>query len=225
MLGALALGALALAPSVSLAQTVDAPPQTGPATFEPPPSTPPSAPRSTSGEPGVQFVVFGGYDIGSTTLLSATMSDGSSQSIKANQGLTASVGIATLKLLDGKLATQATIGIEGWSINAQNGDAQWLAFPLDVMEFAYLDPVRLGAGISFLLAPSLKGSGLLSALDVEFKNSLGLAFEGDWVFRLRGARGPRATLGGRFVFQKLEASSGGPAINANSFAILFGYTG
>ena len=205
MLGALMLGALLLAPAVPLAQAPQTPPLTE--------------------EPKLQLVVFGGYGFGSTTLVKATMSDGSSQSISANQALTASVGIAALKLAGGRLATQATIGIEGWSIDASNGGAQWLAFPLDVMEFAYLDPVRLGAGISYLLAPSLKGSGVMSALDVSFKNSLGLAFEGDWVFRIGGRRRARATLGGRFVWQSLQAASGGPAINANSFSILLGYTG
>jgi hypothetical protein len=193
------------------------PAASGSSRAQPPPPIP---------EPAVHFVVFGGYDIGSTQLVSADMKDGSSQSISANQGLTASIGLATLKLFDGRLATQATIGIEGWSIDASNGHAEWRAYPLDVMEFAYLDPIRLGAGISYLLNPSLTGTGLLSALDVRFKNSLGFAFEADWVFRMGGSRSTRMTLGARYALQNLETTSGrSGAIDASSFAILVGYTG
>lgn len=227
--------ALLLAPSSRAAQPTygGVPPNGtspfGPRSSPPPPSArpapAPAAKAPAAAEPAVQFVVFGGYDIGSTKLIEATMSDGSGQSISANQGLTASVGIATLKLLDGVLATQATIGIEGWSIDASNGGASWRAYPIDVMEFAYLDPIRLGAGISYLLRPSLTGTGVLAALDAKFKDSLGLALEGDWVFRTANARRARLTLGGRYTWQKLEVSSGGKAIGASSFAILVGYTG
>lgn len=212
--------ALLLAPSPGAAQSYGGVPPPRPR------SEPTAATAPAPAEPAVQFVVFGGYDIGSTKLIEATLSDGSSQSISANQGLTASVGIATLKLLDGVLATQATLGIEGWSIDASNGGASWRAYPIDVMEFAYLDPVRLGAGISYLLKPSLTGTGVLAGLDARFKNSLGLALEGDWVFRIpANARRSRLTVGGRYTWQKLELSSGGRAIDASSFAILVGFTG
>jgi hypothetical protein len=146
--------------------------------------------------------------------------------MSANQGFDASVGIAFLKAFDGGIATQATIGLEGWSITAADGSLQWLAFPLELMEFVYADPVRLGLGVSYLLNPKITGSGVLSGVDVRFRNSLGVALEGDWVVPLKGsARRSRFTVGGRYVWQKLEARTGGPAINANSFAILIGFTG
>jgi hypothetical protein len=179
-----------------------------------------------AGDPPVHFVGLMAYDIGGKKLVEATMSDGSSQSISANQGFGLSAGLATFKAFEGRLATQATIGFESWSIDASNGGVKWLAYPLELMEFVYAKPVRFGAGISYLLNPKLTGSGLASAIDVRFKNSLGLALEGDWVFPFAGsARRSRVTLGGRWVWQKLEVNTGGPAIDASSFAILLGFTG
>jgi hypothetical protein len=144
----------------------------------------------------------------------------------ANQGFDASVGIAFLKLFDGVLATQATIGWEGWWINASNGTIEWRAFPLDVMEYAYLGPLRVGSGISYLISPKISGSGVASDIDVAFKNSLGFAVGADWVLRFsNSARRSRMTLGGRYVWQDLQPKGGGRSVSANSFAILLGFTG
>jgi hypothetical protein len=178
-------------------------------------------------EPALQFVVQGGFDFGSKKLIEVTLSDGTTPSIKANQGLNFAVGAAFLKLAGGLLATQATIGIEGWDINASNGGATWMAFPLEVVEMLYLDPIRVGAGASYLLSPSLKGDGVLSFIDVDFENSLGFVFQADWVSRLpRSGRGGRITLGPRFVVQKLKPKlPGAESIDANSFGVFLGYTG
>lgn len=192
----------------------------------PPPLRPPVASRPPPPEPAVHFVGIMGYDRGGKKLVAATLSDGSTESVSARQGLDFSVGVAFLKAVGGRLATQATIGIQGWSITADDGSVQWLTFPLDVMEFVYLDRVRLGAGLSYLINPRLWGTGAASGLgEHRFKNSLGLALEGDWVWARRDARHARVTAGGRWVSQKLQERGGGPLIDASSFAILIGYTG
>jgi hypothetical protein len=179
-------------------------------------------------EPAVHFVGFIGYDLGGATLVRQPLSDGSTPSISARQGFDASLGVAFLKVLDGRLATQATIGIQGWSIDASDGSVQWLAFPLDVMEFVYVDPFRLGAGLSYLMNPHSWGTGVVKGrpeVTRNFNSSLGLALEADWVSTRVGARRARATFGARYTWQKLQDRSGGPLIDASSVAFLLGYTG
>jgi hypothetical protein len=174
----------------------------------------------------VHFVGTFGADFGSTKLISVIMSDGSERSLKANQGVNGSLGIAFLKLGGGKFVTQATLGLEYSAVTASNGSIRWLAFPLEVMEFAYLDPVRLGAGISYLLAPSVKGEDFLDAYDVDFKSSPGLVLQADWVWRLKNnARGARMTFGARYVVQQVESKETGASIDANAFGLVLGFTG
>jgi hypothetical protein len=226
---------LAVVLAIALPLSATAKPWTPPPAAEHEPSRPaafdgqPVATREPRpAEPAVHFVVQGGFDLGSTKLLEATLSDGSTQSIRANQGLNFGVGAAFLKLAGGRFATQATIGVEGWSINASDGDVTWMAFPLEVVEMVYLDPIRLGAGVSYLLSPSLEGDGVASFIDVEFENSLGIVLQADWVGRVRGSgRGGRFTLGPRYVIQKLKVkgAAGLPSIDANSFGFFLGYTG
>jgi hypothetical protein len=172
-------------------------------------------------EPAVQFVATFGADFGSKKLIEAELDDGSTRSLKANQGVNGSVGAAFLKLDGGRFATQATIGVEYSAITASNGTVRWLAFPLEVMEFAYLDPIRLGAGLSILLSPNVKGDGFFEGIDADFKPSAGLALQADWVFRFKASpRAGRMTIGARYVVQKLQVDvSGAPKIDANAFGI------
>ena len=199
-----------------------------PSTYAPParPSSPPAAAPALP-EPPVNFVATFGADFGSTKLIEATMSDGSSKSLKANQGVNGSVGLAFLKLDGGRFATQATIGVEYSAINASNGGVRWLAFPLEIMEMAYLDPIRLGAGLTYLLSPSLKGDGFFAGLDIPLKNSAGLVLQADWVFRLKASpRSAKATVGARYVIQSLKADlPGAQSVDANAFGIVLGFVG
>ncbi len=225
--------ALALVPVVAAAQdTAPTLPEYVPDEPTPPPAVPavPAVPaparfRPVANEPPVRFVLQMGADFGFETLLEVRMSDGSSRSIKANQGINGSIGAAFFPLDGGRFATQATIGIEYSGIQAANGSARWLAFPLDVIEFAYADPFRFGLGFSYLLAPSLAGDGVLSEFNVDLKNSLGIVFEGDCVWRRGGAGATRYSFGVRYVWQKLEAERGGPAVGANAIGIVLGFTG
>lgn len=239
---ALVSSIIALSHTPALAQTYGGVPASGatPVTSRPGGFSPASAPSRSSpsgsrssgpAEPPVHFVATIGYDIGSSTkLIEVQSTDGSTHSLKANQGLDLSVGLSFLKFFEGTLATQATIGLETRSITASNGSLQWMAFPLDVMEYAYLDPIRLGVGISYLLNPSLSGSGIASGVTANYKNSLGFAVGGDIVSVFSSsARRSRVTLGVRYVWQTLKQTSGswweyedGKA-KANSLAITCGF--
>jgi hypothetical protein len=223
------LAVLALSHAVPLC-ALAAPPTSTPAAETRPGATPraPDVPDARPRrEPPLHFVLQGGLDFGSTKLADVTLSDGTTRSIRANQGLSLAVGAAFLKIAGGRVAIQATIGVEGWDLDASGGGAFWRAFPIEVMEVFYLGPIRLGAGVSYLLSPSLDGKGALESVDVRYENSLGLLFRADWVVRDAGsARGGRLTFGPRLVIQKLTPKvPGAEAIDANSFGVVLGFTG
>lgn len=226
------LAAAALSLAVPLCAGADARAQ-GPAAETRPGTRPrPLGPLDGPGgklrrEPAVQLVLQGGFDLGSTKLVEVPRSDGTTTSLKANQGLSFSVGTAFLKIAGGRLAMQATIGVESWDVDSSSGGANWLAFPVEVMEMFYLDPIRVGVGASYLLSPSLQGNGALASVDVEFESSLGFVLQADWVARAPGsARGGRLTFGPRFVIQKLTPKVlGASPIDASSFGVVLGFTG
>jgi hypothetical protein len=165
-----------------------------------------------------------GFDVGFTELLEVEMDDGSSRSITANQGFFVSLGAAFLPLLDGKLETQATLGVKYAGIEASNGDASFIAFPLEVLEAFHADPLRLAAGIVYLHRPGASGKGVLSAFDVDFESSIGLVFEADWTWRAKPGA-PLLAMGPRFVWQKLQVRGGGPVVDANAVGFVMSFTG
>lgn len=232
------LAAVATLPGSASAQTYRGVPENGTDPWKPSgprrsPAPPPSpdgrAGRPRPAEPAVHFVAEVGGDFGLNTLIEVPMSDGSTRTIKANQGGQLAAGLAFLKVFEGALATQATIGVKYTAISASNGSIRFLAFPLELMEYGYLEPLRLGVGVSYLLTPSLVGDGVADGLDVRYENSLGLVAEAGYVWRIpANSRGARVTFGVRYLSQKLEVRSGaarGPAVGANAFGFLLGFTG
>lgn len=163
-----------------------------------------------------------GFDLGFTDLLEVQLDDGSSRSITANQGVFASAGASFLPLLGGKLWTQATLGLKYSGIDAANGSASFLAFPLEILETFHLAPVRLSAGIVYLLAPRASGDGVLAGFDVDFENSLGLVLQGEWLL-FHGERGAMS-VGPRFVWQKLQVKGDGPVLDASAFGAVMSFT-
>jgi hypothetical protein len=167
--------------------------------------------------------VFGvAWDLGGTKLIEVELTDGTKQSIKANAGFTILAGAAFAPLLDGKLETRATLGVKFDTIEASNGSANYLAFPLEVVESVNLEPLRLSAGVSLAMGPRLRGKGFLDAFDVDLKNSLGLVGEVVWAGRSKGAR-LGWYLGARFLWQKLEPEAVPAPVSANTLGLVAGF--
>jgi hypothetical protein len=180
-------------------------------------------PGPPSKEDPTRFVVQLGADFGQTTALEVIFDDGTTKKLKYNQGVSVGVGASFLSLLDGRLGTQATIGIEYSAVTASNASIYWLAFPLEVMEVVNLYPVRLGAGLSCLLAPKIKGSGDAQGLEAAFKTSVGFLVEGDVIFRNEAnPRHPAWWLGVRYEVNRIQADAGGPTDDANAFGVVLG---
>jgi hypothetical protein len=219
-------GLALLAPALAGAQAfAPPPPSQGPlAPPAAPAQPPPTAPVTSPPIRPVRLAGTMGIDVGFTNLIEATMSDGSKQTLAANQGFFASIGAAFLPLLDGRLETQATIGIKGWSINASNGSASIVTFPLEVLEVVHVDPLRFAAGLVYLHRPSLSGKGVLDAADTNFDSSLGVVLEADWTWRARPGA-PLLGFGPRLILQKFQVRGGGPVFDANALGFVMSFTG
>lgn len=191
-------------------------------------ASPPPAPAAAPARPGplperpISFLAGMGFDAGGEQLVKLTLTDGSTQTLSANQGVYFDAGLSFAKLPLGEshLETAATIGIKGWDASAADGSIRYLAFPFEVLERISWKQVRFGAGVSILLAPRISSTGVLSGNDADLKNSLGIAFQGDWI----GVRQPGKLgffLGGRFVWQKLEGDRLQP-VSANALGLRLG---
>lgn len=170
----------------------------------------------------VRFHLQTGFDFGFEQYAEVEFDDGSTDSLDLNDGLTLSAGVAFLPLLGGRLDTVATAGFKYWKIGADNGSLKYVAFPLELVERVRLHPnVRLGTGLSWQLAPGVRADGVAAPLEADAKSSLGILFQAEGTF----ATGPAEwSVGLRYLWQKLEAEDGGPAVGANALGFFFGWS-
>ncbi len=179
--------------------------------------------RATEARPRPAFIATVGYDYGLSKLLEVGFADGSTESLRMNGGFVLSIGAAFLPLRGGLLETRATLGVKYDAITATNGSVRFLAFPLEVMEAVNVLPLRLAAGVSVLLAPTIRGEDFLAGADLDLKSSLGLVGQAEWVFPFRGGRGS-ISAGVRGTWQKLEPKVGGGAADASAVGAVLGVT-
>lgn len=190
------------------------------------PSPPPPPPRSTRaalGERPVSLIGIMGFDFGSTKLATFVYTDGTKETLRANQGFFFSVGAAFLKLhLDQvTLDTAATIGIKGWNIGTGDDTLSYRAFPFELLERLSVDQVRFGAGLNYALSPRIRGDGMAATWDVDLENAPGLVVQAEWIGRRRpGQFG--GMIGVRYLVQKLKSKLTGSSIDSNAFGITLG---
>lgn len=216
-LAAALVAALAIAPLARGDDAVPLPPPPGGFTPKAPAVVPVQAAPS---RPAVRWALTAGFDYGFNELVKVEMTDGSTQSLSANDGLFFSVGATFLPLLEGRLETQATIGIKGWSIDASNGSMSVTMFPIELLEAFRADPVRLSAGVVFVPGPTTSAHGALASLDgIEFDNSVGIVLQGEWVTQFKNGRG-QFSIGPRFLIQKFQVAHGGPVVDGNALGFV-----
>jgi hypothetical protein len=186
----------------------------------------PARARAAGPAPRPTFVFDTGWDfgVGEKDLLTVDLTDGSSQSLSANDGFWMSAGVAFLRLPAGRAVfdTVTTVGFKYRSIGAGDDGFHYSAFPLEVTERLAWEQVRVGVGLSFALAPSYEGDGVLGDFHAPLNRSLGVLFRADW-------RGSRADVrggwyvGARFLWQKLEVKGSGSPFDANALGIAAGF--
>lgn len=117
-----------------------------------------------------------GVDFGGDTLISGTYTDGSSWSVKANQGVAFYGGLV---VVTGDFETQATVGYKFGGPQANNGSVTLDSVPIELMEFYRTDYVRTGIGLAYQNSPKLSVNvpGSLMNGTYTFNPALGTVFQ------------------------------------------------
>lgn len=126
----------------------------------------------------LEWVIGLGYDFGGEELGKLTYADGSSASIKANNGIAINAG-AILANGNTAFSTQITLGYKYGGQRGTNGDVTWSAIPLDVIEYFRLKNLRMGLGLSYQISPQLNVN-LPSGYTDKYNNAFGLIAQFGW---------------------------------------------
>jgi len=169
----------------------------------------------------IRGVFVAGFDTGGDKLLTVTFDNGESDSIRANQGLYAGGGISVLT--DSKdIEFQGTLAIKYDGVSASNGSATFTRLPLDALVFYRWEKFRLGAGLTYVMNPKVKTSGLPPApglpsqdLNVTLDNAVGGLVQADFLLG-------RVAIGLRYT--ALDYKFQGNTIKASGAGLSFGFT-
>lgn len=154
-----------------------------------------------------------GFDFGGDNLITRPFADGSSGTIRANEGFWIGAGV----LVSGSRNVEAelTLSYKFASSRAASGDVTWTRFPLDAIVFYRFPRVRLGGGLTYHLSPTLEGSGAASNINARFDDALGYVLQADYLWT------PRYTLGARY--SNLTYRTGGASFNSNGLGVTVGF--
>lgn len=151
-----------------------------------------------------------GLDFGGDELQTVTFVDGSTESIKANEGFYLAGGIGYVSS-DLTVESQLTLGWKYTSITGSNGDLSFTRYPLEALAFYAGESFRLGGGLTYHLNPKLDGGGVLAGMGRDLDNALGLLAQVD--YRL----GDSLAVGARYTF--LEYARDGGDVRADGFGL------
>lgn len=159
------------------------------------------------------FVIEGGLHAGGDDLETVTFTDGSSETIKAGDGLSLAFG-ARFDISD-DLEMAATLGIKIDSIDAQNGSLDWTRYPLNGILLYKMDDWRFGGGLTYHMSPTLEGDGVVVG-KAEFDDALGALLDVRYFFS------EPAYVGGRATFIDYEVINGSASVSGNSIGVTVG---
>jgi hypothetical protein len=161
----------------------------------------------------VRPVFKAGYDTGGDTIVTAVFTNGSTKSIKANEGIY--IGGGASILLDSKdIEIEMTASYKYQSITAGNGDITWTRIPLEGLVFYRAPKFRVGGGLTYHLSPKLSGSGVAGGLNVNVDDALGVVLQGDWLITQKISVGLRYT--------NLSYKANGVKANSDGVGVTFG---
>ncbi|BDG03422.1 hypothetical protein [Anaeromyxobacter oryzae] len=143
-------------------------------------------------------------DFGFERLVEIEYAGGRRNTMHLNDGLVVALGWSFLPLAEGRLGTRAAVGFKVDLLRATNGSATFVAVPVDLMEALYAGPLRLGAGVSVLLAPRVAGSGFLDQEATTFRPAPGVLLDAEWIVAPRARTG----IGLRASWYRFESSAG-----------------
>lgn len=160
------------------------------------------------------------FNAGADTLLVLHYSDGTSQDIKAGNGLllAAGGGIMFFDQQPHRLETQLTIGVKYSTMTpTNNASLDFVRVPIELLGFYRNEDwhFRVGGGGAWYVSNSLSGGGALNG-DVKFGPALGAIAQADFVW---GA----FAVGLRYTLLKLKAEGADQSANANSLGLNLSY--
>jgi len=160
------------------------------------------------------------FNAGADTLLVLHYSDGTSQDIKAGNGLLAAAGggIMFFDEQPHRLETELTIGIKYASMRpTNNASLDFIRVPIELLAFYRNEDwhFRVGGGGAWYVSNSLSGGGALNG-DVKFGPALGGIAQADFVW---GA----FAVGLRYTLLQLRADGADRGANANSLGLNLSY--
>lgn len=158
----------------------------------------------------MRWLLKGGFDFGGDTLVTVLFQDGSTDTIKANEGFYIGGGIAYI-FRDYNIETEFSASWKYVGITASNGDVTFTRFPLEAMVFYPWSWGRVGAGLTYHLNPELSSSGVPGGLNVDFDNAVGGVIQAEYR--------PSENLGFGLRYTALDYSLGGTDINASGVGL------
>jgi hypothetical protein len=130
-----------------------------------------------------------GWDWGKEILVNVPFTTGPSTDIRVNEGLYAGLGVGVVneaRTLEGEFS----VSYKAKVVTGDNGDVDWNRIPIDFLGFYRTQNWRFGGGVTYHLAPILRGTGA-SLGSVEFKDAIGLVGQIDMLFGEHGSIGLR----------------------------------
>ena len=160
------------------------------------------------------------FNAGADTLLVLHYSDGTSQDIKAGNGLLAAAGggIMFFDQQPHRLETQLTVGIKYSTMEpTNNASLDFVRVPIELLAFYRNEDwhFRVGGGGAWYVSNSLSASGALNG-DVKFGPALGAVAQAEFVW---GA----FAVGLRYTLLQLRAEGADRSANANSLGLNLSY--
>lgn len=131
-------------------------------------------------------VLAAGYDWGADDLVNLKFTTGKTAVMHVNEGATLSLGILFYNTNDLLWQTQVTAGAKYREIDAQNGGASWLSYPVEVIQFFNTELIRIGLGLSYQIHPQIETSGVVAGYSVDFDNTLGYVAQIGFKARKKG---------------------------------------
>lgn len=172
----------------------------------------------------IQPVAATSLEFGGEQIAYATYTDGSRSNIDAGRGIRLVGGFDFIffRELKNELILETTLGIKWTSTKAaKNGSIDWLRFPIEALVLYRLhdSPIRWGAGLTYHLNNSLKGSKDISALNVVFDNTVGVTLAVDY---LLPSESHNISIGGRYTSISYASGLTG-RLSGNSLGLNFNF--
>jgi len=141
------------------------------------PAHPPEAAKARA----VEWVIGLGMDVGGEELGKVYYTDGSSASVKANNGVALNLGAIVSNGKHSDFSTQFTLGYKiGGPRGAANGDVTWSAIPLEIIEYYRANRLRMGLGINYQIRPQLSVNLPATSYINKYKNAAGIIAQIGW---------------------------------------------